>query len=292
MPSQISEEVVKCFDFLAEVYGLLGFKFEFQLSTRPEEGKYIGSVELWDQAEAALKKALDDYGHPYTYDIHGGAFYGPKIDIKISDAMNRKHQCATIQLDYQLPIRFDLEYVPKVITGEKHRPVIIHRAILGSLERSIAILCEHFKGVWPFWLSPRQAIVIPVLPLYNAYAIEVSTRLKNFGYMVDVNVNDSEQMAKKIRNGAIDGYKYIFIVGEKEEASDSVDVRGEGLASVTEIIAFFSKRSKLRTPMDFPYSEERAIVKVVKAQEGNERATKDLERKLKKINERLAALEN
>ncbi|EDO27279.1 predicted protein, partial [Nematostella vectensis] len=167
---KIGQEIISCLDFLKHVYGVFGFTFKLNLSTRPE--KYLGKIELWNQAEKELEAALNGFGQPWVLNPGDGAFYGPKIDIQIQDALRRYHQCATIQLDFQLPERFNLTYV----TGEgdeRKRPVIVHRAILGSVERMIAILTESFGGKWPFWLSPRQAIVIPIGPKYDEYAQKV-----------------------------------------------------------------------------------------------------------------------
>ncbi len=141
-----------CLDFLKHVYATLGFTYQLVLSTRPE--KYLGEAKVWDEAEKALSESLDGAGLPWKLNPGDGAFYGPKIDITLKDALQRSHQCATIQLDFQLPLRFDLKYVGE--SGEKERPVIIHRAILGSVERMMAVLTESFAGKWPFWLSPRQ----------------------------------------------------------------------------------------------------------------------------------------
>ena len=149
-----------CFDFLKNIYGIFGFTFKLALSTRPE--KYLGDVETWDNAEKQLAAALDKWGEPWELNPGDGAFYGPKVDITISDALRRRHQCATIQLDFQLPRQFELQYQAKVDqslsdtqVAQHDRPVMVHRAILGSVERMTAILTEHYAGKWPFWLSPR-----------------------------------------------------------------------------------------------------------------------------------------
>lgn len=169
-PEMIEDEIHGCLEFLSAVYDTFGFQYSLNLSTRPE--KFLGEVALWDQAEQQLKNSLEKFGQPWKLNEGDGAFYGPKIDITVTDALRRQHQCATIQLDFQLPIRFDLQFVSE--SGEKRRPVIIHRAILGSVERMIAILTESFGGKWPFWLSPRQCMVVPVAPPFDAYAKEVS----------------------------------------------------------------------------------------------------------------------
>ncbi|CAG5130644.1 unnamed protein product, partial [Candidula unifasciata] len=165
---QIKDEINSCLDFLKFVYGTFNFTFNLKLSTRPE--KFLGDKAVWDQAEKQLEESLNNFGHKWELNPGDGAFYGPKIDITISDALKRSHQCATIQLDFQLPERFNLSYINE--HQEKERPVIIHRAVLGSVERMIAILCENFGGKWPFWLSPRQSIVITVAPAFDDYAQE------------------------------------------------------------------------------------------------------------------------
>ncbi|XP_076169921.1 threonine--tRNA ligase isoform X2 [Ptiloglossa arizonensis] len=218
---QIKEEILGALDFLRHVYGVFGFTFNLCLSTRPE--KYMGDIAMWDQAETALSDSLDMFGESWKLNPEDGAFYGPKIDITIMDALKRSHQCATIQLDFQLPIRFNLSYVNE--TGEKKRPVIIHRAILGSVERMIAILTESYAGKWPFWLSPRQAMVIPVSSQFDNYATEVKDKLWNDGFMVEVDTDSSDTLNKKIRNAQLAQFNFILVVGEKELNAGTVNVR-------------------------------------------------------------------
>lgn len=153
-PEQIKSEIDSCLDFLSFVYGKFGFTFNLVLSTRPE--KYLGDLEIWNSAEKALEESLNKFGQPWALNPGDGAFYGPKIDITVTDALRRSHQCATIQLDFQLPIRFNLNYVTD--SGEKRHPVIIHRAILGSVERFIAIITENFAGKFPFWVSNLKTL--------------------------------------------------------------------------------------------------------------------------------------
>jgi len=227
MPSQIEDEISALFDFMQHVYGLFGCEFRLELSTRPEN--YLGTLETWDAAEDQLKKSLEKhYSGNWDLNPGDGAFYGPKIDITIRDALRRSFQCATIQLDFQLPERFNLKYraAEDMANPDKSpsRPVIIHRAILGSLERFVAIITEHFAGKWPFWLSPRQVLVIPVAVPFNNYASEVTEHLSSLGLYADVD-NSAETLKKKIRNGEIAQYNFILVVGEEELESRSVNVR-------------------------------------------------------------------
>ncbi|KAG1903621.1 uncharacterized protein F5891DRAFT_1127079 [Suillus fuscotomentosus] len=227
LPSQIEDEIAALFDFMEHIYGLFGFEFHLELSTRPDN--YLGAIETWNAAEEQLTKALDkQYPGQWQINPGDGAFYGPKIDITIRDALRRSFQCATIQLDFQLPERFDLKYrsADEMPNTDKppSRPVMIHRAILGSLERFIAIITEHFAGKWPFWLSPRQVLVIPVAVPYKEYAQEIATRLTDLGLFADVD-NGADTLPKKIRNGEIAQYNFILVVGQEELDSRSVNVR-------------------------------------------------------------------
>ncbi|XP_017781081.1 PREDICTED: threonine--tRNA ligase, cytoplasmic isoform X2 [Nicrophorus vespilloides] len=238
---QIRQEIKGALDFLKHVYGIFGFTFNLCLSTRPE--KYLGDLQDWNSAEKALEDSLIEFGEPWKLNPEDGAFYGPKIDITIMDALKRSHQCATIQLDFQLPIRFNLSYVSE--SGEKKRPVIIHRAILGSVERMIAILTESYAGKWPFWLSPRQAMVIPVGPNFDEYAQEVKKILFDAGFMCEVDTDAGDTMNKKIRNAQLAQFNFILVVGEKERSSKTVNVRTRdnvvhGEISVDDLITKFS----------------------------------------------------
>ncbi|KAI1316401.1 threonyl-tRNA synthetase [Mortierella claussenii] len=220
---QLGEEMDATLEFLQHVYGIFGFEFSLALSTRPD--KYLGKAETWDLAEKHLTDALNRFGHPWSVNPGDGAFYGPKIDILIRDSLRRNHQCATLQLDFQLPERFNLQYRN---SGDEasdfSRPVIIHRAMLGSLERMIAILTENCAGRWDFWLSPRQIQVVPVAAALLPYAESVRQRLHDAGYFVDVDSSDAT-FNKKIRNAELAQYNFIFVVGAQEEASGSVNVR-------------------------------------------------------------------
>ncbi|XP_039335997.1 threonine--tRNA ligase 2, cytoplasmic [Saimiri boliviensis] len=219
---QIEDEIKGCLQFLQSVYSTFGFSFQLNLSTRPEN--FLGEIEMWNEAEKQLQNCLMEFGEPWKMNPGDGAFYGPKIDIKIKDAIGRYHQCATVQLDFQLPIRFNLTYVSKD-GDDKKRPVIIHRAILGSLERMIAILSENYGGKWPFWLSPRQVMVIPVGPTCEKYARQVSNEFFEEGFMADVDLDHSCTLNKKIRNAQLAQYNFILVVGEKEKINNAVNVR-------------------------------------------------------------------
>lgn len=195
------------------VYGIFGFEFHLKLSTRPEN--FIGDVKVWDYAEKKLEEALNAFceskGISWELNPGDGAFYGPKIDIVISDALRRKHQCATIQLDFVQPERFNLQYRTENTSAEETfaRPVIIHRAILGSVERMMGILIEHFAGKFPFWLSPRQVSIIPVAAAFNEYAQKICRLLVENGIYADADLSDST-LNKKIRNSELAQYNFIF----------------------------------------------------------------------------------
>jgi threonyl-tRNA synthetase len=203
------------------IYGDFGMKPEMKLSTRPPE--YLGTVEQWNHAEAELKRALDAVGEPYTINEGDGAFYGPKIDFDVTDAIGRKWQCATIQLDYQLPERFDLKYVGA--DNAEHRPVVIHRAIYGSFERFIALLIEHFAGGWPLWLAPVQAVVLPISDRHLAYAGGVRDRLAAAGLRIELDERQ-EKIGYKIREAQLQKVPYMLVTGDREAAEGTVSVRG------------------------------------------------------------------
>uniref|UniRef100_A0A7N8X488 threonine--tRNA ligase n=1 Tax=Mastacembelus armatus TaxID=205130 RepID=A0A7N8X488_9TELE len=219
---QIEEEIKGCLDFLRAVYDVFGFTFKLNLSTRPE--KFLGDPEVWNQAEKQLENSLNEFGEKWILNPGDGAFYGPKIDIQIKDAIGRYHQCATIQLDFQLPIRFNLTFVSHD-GDDKKRPVIIHRAILGSVERMIAILTENYGGKWPLWLSSNQVMVVPVGPTCEDYAQKVKQEFHNSGFMADVDLDPGCTLNKKIRNAQLAQYNFILVVGEKEKTSNTVNVR-------------------------------------------------------------------
>ncbi|KAK2971689.1 hypothetical protein RJ640_007727 [Escallonia rubra] len=219
--SQIKDEVKSVLEFINYTYDIFGFTFELKLSTRPE--KFLGDVATWEKAESALAEALNEFGKPWQINEGDGAFYGPKIDISVSDAMRRKFQCATLQLDFQLPSRFNLSYSAED-ESKRERPVMIHRAILGSVERMFAILLEHYKGKWPLWLSPRQAIVCPVSDKSLSYALQVRDQIHEAGYYVDVDTSD-RTIQKKVREAQLAQYNYILVVGEVEANNGQVSVR-------------------------------------------------------------------
>ncbi|KAG2502057.1 hypothetical protein HYH03_000551 [Edaphochlamys debaryana] len=219
-PDQVMAEVTGFLKFLGEVYDVFGLDYTMALSTRPEG--YLGDLELWNKAEAALTEALNGTGRPWVLNPGDGAFYGPKIDITVYDALRRKFQCATVQLDFQLPIRFQLEYATEA--GTLERPVIVHRAVLGSVERMFAILTEHYAGKWPFWLSPRQVMVVPISENSLGYAQDVRRELRAAGLHVDVDATD-RKMQKKVREAQLSQYNYILVVGEAEKTAQTVNVR-------------------------------------------------------------------
>ncbi|XP_061461788.1 threonine--tRNA ligase, mitochondrial [Rhineura floridana] len=218
---QLEGEIQSCLDFLQAVYSTFGFTLRFYFSTRPE--KFLGEAHLWDQAEELLEKSLRDFGQPWELSPGDGAFYGPKVDIQIQDALGRHHQCATIQLDFQMPIRFDLTYTSK--EGTQERPVMIHRAVLGSVERMLAILAENYGGKWPFWLSPFQIMVIPVGPDVEDYASEVHQIFHRAGFMADVDADSGSTLNRKIRKAQLAQYNFQFVVGRKEMTNRTVNIR-------------------------------------------------------------------
>jgi len=220
MESQIASEVEALLRLIQSVYQDFGLSYTAKLATRPE--KFIGEIALWDRAESALKEALEKSRQAYTIDAGGGAFYGPKIDFDITDAIGRKWQCGTIQLDYVAPERFDLTYVGADNT--EHRPVVIHRAIFGSLERFIAILIEHFAGAFPLWLAPVQAIVLPIADRHHDYAREVVAALRAAGLAAELD-DRQEKVNYKIREAQLQKIPYMLVVGDREAADRAVAVR-------------------------------------------------------------------
>jgi len=220
MESQIASEVEALIRLIQSVYGDFGLAYTAKLSTRPE--KFIGEIALWDRAEGALKEGLDKSGQAYTINAGDGAFYGPKIDFDITDAIGRKWQCGTIQLDYVAPERFDLKYVGA--DNADHRPVVIHRAIFGSLERFIGILIEHFAGAFPLWFAPVQGIVLPIADRHIDYAREVGAALNSAGLRAEVD-DRQEKVNLKIREAQLQKIPYMLVVGDKEVSDRTVAVR-------------------------------------------------------------------
>jgi threonyl-tRNA synthetase len=220
MESQIGDEVEQVLRLVKRVYGDFGMKPEMKLSTRPPD--YLGTIEQWNHAESELKRALDAVGEPYTINEGDGAFYGPKIDFDVVDAIGRKWQCATIQLDYQLPQRFDLKYIGA--DNAEHRPVVIHRAIYGSFERFIALLIEHFAGAWPLWLAPVQAVVLPISDRHRDYAAGVRDKLAAAGLRVDLD-DRQEKIGFKIREAQLQKVPYMLVAGDRESSEGTVAVR-------------------------------------------------------------------
>jgi threonyl-tRNA synthetase len=220
MESQIGEEVERLLRLVQRVYGDFGMKPEMKLSTRPPE--FLGAIETWNHAERELKRALDAVGEKYTINEGDGAFYGPKIDFDVTDAIGRKWQCATIQLDYQMPERFDLKYIGADNT--EHRPVVIHRAIFGSFERFIALLIEHFAGAWPLWLAPVQAVVLPISDRHLEYARQVTGQLQAAGLRAELDERQ-EKIGYKIREAQLQKVPYMLVTGDREAAEGTVSVR-------------------------------------------------------------------
>ncbi|QSV44943.1 threonine--tRNA ligase [Geobacter benzoatilyticus] len=219
-PEQLDDEIKGVISFVNDVMGIFGFEFEMELSTRPE--KSIGSDEDWERATNALLGALKDSGRPYDINEGDGAFYGPKIDIKLRDSLDRRWQCATIQCDFTLPERFDLTYVDA--DGEKKRPVMVHRVILGSIERFIGVLIEHFAGNFPLWLSPVQAIVMNVTDNQQSYAAQVFETLRASGVRVRKDFRN-EKLGFKIREAQLQKIPYMLVIGDKEVETGTVTPR-------------------------------------------------------------------
>jgi threonyl-tRNA synthetase len=250
MPEQIGEEVERLLKLVRRVYEDLGMTFQAKLATRPAE--YLGEKATWDQAEAHLRLALEKAGETYTVDEGGGNFYGPKIDFDVTDAIGRKWQCATIQLDYQMPERFDLKYIGADNT--EHRVVVIHRAIFGSFERFIAILIEHYAGAFPLWLAPVQAIVLPISDRHMAYAVSVRDRLGAAGLRVQLDERQ-EKIGYKIREAQLQKVPYMLVVGDRESVEGTVSVRtraggDQGASPIDGFIA--SAREEIACKGQFP----------------------------------------
>ena len=240
-PEQIKDEIKGVVHLINQVYSLFGFKYHVELSTRPEDS--MGSDEDWEMATEGLRSALEELGLPYVVNEGDGAFYGPKIDFHLEDSIGRTWQCGTIQLDFQLPQRFELEYTGA--DGEKHRPIMIHRVVFGSIERFIGILIEHFAGAFPTWLAPVQVKILPISDKYADYSKEVLDKLTEAGIRAEMDTR-SEKIGYKIREAQTQKIPYMLVVGQKEEEEKTVSVRSrfagdEGASSVESFIESIQK---------------------------------------------------
>ncbi|XP_066193961.1 threonine--tRNA ligase, mitochondrial isoform X3 [Sylvia atricapilla] len=218
---QLESEIDSSLDFIRTVYAVLGFSFRLALATRPDG--FLGDPKTWDRAEQQLEQSLRNFGQPWELSPGDGAFYGPKIDIQIQDALGRHHQCGTIQLDFQMPERFELEYASP--SGGPARPVLVHRAVLGSVERMVAVLAESCGGRWPFWLSPLQAMVIPQTTEVEDYAREVQAVLRRGGLLADLDGDPGTTLGRKIRRAQLAHYNFQLVVGRREREHGTVSVR-------------------------------------------------------------------
>ena len=224
----VIQETVRLFD---EVYSTFGLSYTIELSTMPED--HIGTVEQWEHNQDILKDAITDMGKDFVINEGDGAFYGPKLDFHLADSLGRTWQCGTIQLDMQLPERFELEYVGE--DGEKHRPVMIHRVVLGSIERFIGVITEHFAGAFPAWLSPVQVKILPVTDRASGYADEVQRKLDALGFRAEVD-HRSEKIGKKIREATMEKIPYMLVVGDRDMENGTVSPRhrtGEDLGGIS-----------------------------------------------------------
>lgn len=257
MPEQIRDEIKGVAKLIDEVYSLFGFKYHVELSTRPEDS--MGSDEDWELATDALRGALDDLGLLYVVNEGDGAFYGPKIDFHLQDSIGRTWQCGTIQLDFQLPLRFELEYTGA--DGEKHRPIMIHRVAFGSIERFIGILIEHFAGAFPTWLSPVQVKVLPISDKYMDYAENVLAELKEAGIRAELD-SRAEKIGYKIREAQMQKIPYMLVVGAKEEESGLVSVRSrfegdEGQKPLGEFISSIENEIAEKIAREVKHTDEK-----------------------------------
>ena len=256
-PDQIKDEIKGVVALINEVYSLFGFEYHVELSTRPEDS--MGSDEDWEMATEGLRSALDEIGLPYVVNEGDGAFYGPKIDFHLVDCIGRTWQCGTIQLDFQLPQRFELEYIGA--DGEKHRPIMIHRVVFGSIERFIGILIEHFAGAFPTWLAPVQVKVLPISEKYMDYAENVKKKLDEAGIRVELDTR-SEKIGYKIREAQQAKIPYMLVVGQKEEEDGTVAVRSraagdEGTKSLDAFISDIQKEIETKVNRVKEVSEEK-----------------------------------
>ena len=247
LPEQVKDEIKGVIDFVDYVYSIFGFQYHIELSTRPEDS--MGSDEDWESATNALKEALEEKNLSYVINEGDGAFYGPKIDFHLKDCLDRTWQCGTIQLDFQMPQRFDLSYVGS--DGEKHRPIMIHRVIFGSIERFIGILTEHFAGKFPLWLAPVQVKVMPIAEQFHEYAKQVVEQFQQAGIRTEYD-DRNEKIGYKIRQAQMEKTPYMLVVGEKERDAGNISVRSgkEGELGVFDTQEFISKlRNEIDTKM-------------------------------------------
>ena len=256
-PEQVRDEIKGVVKLINEVYSLFGFKYHVELSTRPEDS--MGSDEDWDMATEALRGALDDLGLPYVVNEGDGAFYGPKIDFHLEDSIGRTWQCGTIQLDFQLPLRFNLEYTGA--DGEKHRPIMIHRVIFGSIERFIGILIEHFAGAFPTWLAPVRVKVLPISDKYMDYAQKVLDELNNSGVRAEIDTR-AEKIGYKIREAQMKKIPYMLVVGAKEEEDGLVSVRSrfegdEGQKTLADFLAAIKMEIQAKTAREVKKEDDK-----------------------------------
>jgi threonyl-tRNA synthetase len=246
LPEQVEDEVIRCLDFGFHIYDLFGFEPRLELSTRPDNR--IGSDEMWDQAEAALAGALERRGLPYELNPGDGAFYGPKIDLHMTDSIGRSWQLGTVQLDYAMPERFGLTYTGQ--DNAEHRPVMIHRALLGSFERFIGILIEHYAGEFPLWLAPVQAIVLPIADRHLEAAQEVAERLREGAVRAEVDER-TESVGRKIRDAELRKVPYMLVVGDREVEAGAVSVRrhgqgDDGVVPLGDVVTLLSQEARER----------------------------------------------
>jgi threonyl-tRNA synthetase len=238
---QLEEEILRTINFNRKILKAFGFEdYEVFLSTRPEE--FVGTPEAWDKAEKALASALERAGMEYKIDPGEGVFYGPKIDVKIKDVLGRSWQCSTIQVDFNLPERFKLTYIGE--DGRPHVPVMIHRALLGSLERFLGVLIEHYAGAFPLWLAPVQMVVIPIADRHFEYARKIEQKLKEEGFRAEGDYR-SEKLGYKIREAQLKKIPYMIIIGDKEVESGKISLRIRGIGDEGAVeLKEFVKRAK------------------------------------------------
>ena len=230
LPEQVHEEIKGVAKFCDDVYKMFGFEYHVELSTRPEDS--MGTDEEWEMAESALRAAIEEMGVPFVINEGDGAFYGPKLDFHLQDSLGRTWQCGTIQLDMQMPQRFDLTYVGA--DGEKHRPIMIHRVIFGSIERFIGILTEHCAGKYPLWLAPVQAKLLTVTEKFAPYAQEVANKLEEAGLRVELDIRN-EKIGKKLREARNERVSYIGVIGEREAEAGTLTVRSSKAGELGEM---------------------------------------------------------